>query len=138
MHEEIKTAPGMFWCLPHGAEMPVDDRSPDPRYCKACWAVIQGETAGLKPSPKTAAAPPAEEPAPVIDEEVQLPWVDGVTPKPSTQTVIKRAIVEAMTGKTGKGTRTIAAELKAQGINVSHMKVSRIRQSMRKREPVHA
>jgi hypothetical protein len=154
MHQEIKAAEGMFWCLPHGKDMPLAEQSPHPRYCLTCWAVLQGETPspaapinrgagdelGNK-SPKTStgslsnppASPSVAEPLPTLDEMVQLPLIDGVTPKLTDKAMIKQAIRDTLRGEKKKGTRTIAGELKARGIMISHMKVSRMRTAMIKR-----
>jgi hypothetical protein len=36
----ITSSPETFWCYIHLAEMPLSERSVDPRYCKACNAVL--------------------------------------------------------------------------------------------------
>jgi hypothetical protein len=36
----IASRPETFWCYTHLAEMPLSERSMDPRYCKACNAVL--------------------------------------------------------------------------------------------------
>ncbi|MGA7842960.1 MAG: hypothetical protein WCB17_00210 [Dehalococcoidales bacterium] len=36
----IASSPETFWCYIHLAEMPLFEQSPDPRYCKACNAVL--------------------------------------------------------------------------------------------------
>ena len=36
----IASRPETFWCYTHLADLPLDERSPDPRYCKACNAVL--------------------------------------------------------------------------------------------------
>jgi hypothetical protein len=36
----IASRPETFWCYTHLAEMPLSERSVDPRYCKACNAVL--------------------------------------------------------------------------------------------------
>jgi hypothetical protein len=36
----IVSRPETFWCYTHLAEMPLSERSVDPRYCKACNVVL--------------------------------------------------------------------------------------------------
>jgi len=36
----IASSPETFWCYTHLADMPLSEQSPDPRYCKACNAVL--------------------------------------------------------------------------------------------------
>ena len=36
----IASSPETFWCYAHLADMPLSEQSPDPRYCKACNALL--------------------------------------------------------------------------------------------------
>jgi hypothetical protein len=36
----IASSPETFWCYAHLADLPLSEQSPDPRYCKACNAVL--------------------------------------------------------------------------------------------------
>src|SRR5271157_3841745 len=36
----IASKPETFWCYIHLADLPLSEQSPDPRYCKACNAVL--------------------------------------------------------------------------------------------------
>jgi len=36
----IASSPETFWCYTHLADLPLSEQSPDPRYCKACNAVL--------------------------------------------------------------------------------------------------
>jgi hypothetical protein len=40
MDSLIASRPETFWCYTHLAEMPLSERSVDPRYCEACNAVL--------------------------------------------------------------------------------------------------
>jgi hypothetical protein len=46
----IASEPGMFWCYTHLADLPLSEQSPDPRYCKACNAVLTREREDLRGS----------------------------------------------------------------------------------------
>jgi hypothetical protein len=39
----IASSPETFWCFVHLADLPRSEQSPDPRYCKACNAVLTRE-----------------------------------------------------------------------------------------------
>jgi hypothetical protein len=39
----IASSPETFWCYIHLADMPLSEQSPDPRFCKACNAVLTRE-----------------------------------------------------------------------------------------------
>jgi len=36
----IASSPETFWCYIHLADLPLSERSPNPRYCKACNAIL--------------------------------------------------------------------------------------------------
>jgi hypothetical protein len=36
----ITSSPETFWCYAHLADLPLSEQSPDPRYCRACNAVL--------------------------------------------------------------------------------------------------
>lgn len=36
----IASRPETFWCYTHLADLPLSEQSPDPRFCKACNAVL--------------------------------------------------------------------------------------------------
>ena len=40
---EIKSPSGMFWCYGHLADIPLSERSSDPRYCRRCFSVLKEE-----------------------------------------------------------------------------------------------
>ena len=46
----IASSPETFWCYIHLAEMPLFEQSPDPRYCKACNAVLSQDREGSRAS----------------------------------------------------------------------------------------
>jgi hypothetical protein len=46
----IASSPETFWCYTHLAEMPLSERSLDPRYCKACNAVLSQDREGSRAS----------------------------------------------------------------------------------------
>ena len=46
----IASRPETFWCYIHLAEMPLSERSVDPRYCKACNAVLTRDREDSKAS----------------------------------------------------------------------------------------
>ena len=39
----ITSKAGYFWCYTHLADLPVKEQSPDPRYCRRCYAILQKE-----------------------------------------------------------------------------------------------
>ena len=39
----IVSRPETFWCYAHLADLPLSEQSPDPRYCRACNAVLTRE-----------------------------------------------------------------------------------------------
>ena len=46
----IASSPDRFWCYAHLADLPLSERSPDPRYCKACNAVLSQDREGSRAS----------------------------------------------------------------------------------------
>jgi hypothetical protein len=39
----ITSKAGYFWCYTHLANLPRKEQSPDPRYCRQCYAILQKE-----------------------------------------------------------------------------------------------
>ena len=39
----IASRPETFWCYAHLADLPLSEQSPDPRYCRACNALLTRE-----------------------------------------------------------------------------------------------
>jgi hypothetical protein len=39
----IPSKAGYFWCYTHLADLPLKEQSPDPRYCRQCYAILQKE-----------------------------------------------------------------------------------------------
>jgi RNase P subunit RPR2 len=37
----ISSKAGYFWCYTHLADLPLKEQSPDPRYCRQCYAILQ-------------------------------------------------------------------------------------------------
>jgi hypothetical protein len=37
----IASKAGYFWCYTHLADLPRKEQSPDPRYCRQCYAILQ-------------------------------------------------------------------------------------------------
>jgi hypothetical protein len=39
----ITSKAGYFWCYTHLADLPLKEQSPNPRYCRQCYAILQKE-----------------------------------------------------------------------------------------------
>jgi hypothetical protein len=39
----VVSKPEMFWCYTHLQNLPLNEQSPDPRYCNACHGILMAE-----------------------------------------------------------------------------------------------
>lgn len=118
-YEEIKTAPGMFFCRAHLEEMPLAVRSADPRYCLDCHAIVYAASA----EPVT--NKPDKEKGVKEAKPAVVPLDTVVTALKPVKEVVDAFIIKARKQDKSISTRAMSNQLKAQGCNVSHMYVKR-------------
>jgi len=143
----IASKPGMFWCYTHLQDLPLEKQSSDPRYCQQCFELLVHETADMKSSGNH--HKPWWIPKGTNEKNVQV--AEQLTPNMSTlngknNTVDKldlptpvRPIVHpgpkskalpleriAKLAADGMGSKLIARQLNADGIEVSYKTIQRL------------
>lgn len=147
---ELIAAGTHFWCEACIVARPLDDQSPDPRYCLACFSILTEEARMLKeagtwkrpdwiPKPKTSPEKVGDAPTPtprimstVTDKKIKVdiiqPLVAKVTrgkrgPKPK---VLPNELIKQWAGE-GMGSRAIATRLDAErDVKVSYKTIQRV------------
>ena len=109
-----------FWCHACMVARPLDDVSPDPRYCQRCYESLaaDGYFQRVKTHPRT--APGAAAPARNASAATVTPLHQGKDT--SGDNVTARIIGLAAAGNS---TREISTILQGDGINISHMTIAR-------------
>lgn len=152
---EVISADG-FWCEGCVTGKPLDDVSPDPRYCIGCYGVlgrevelliISGATRKPKWCPKGDAKIDAlkEEIVPhdvslimhtVEGEKTKVGIIPPVTPKVTCGKrgpkfrALPVALIKKLAGE-GLGSKAIVSRLKAEGIKVHYSTIQRIQSGQR-------
>jgi hypothetical protein len=143
----IKSKPGMFWCYTHLQDLPLEKQSPDPRYCQDCYALLLHEVDDMKSSgnhhkpwwiPKTAneknvqaGEQLAHNMSTVNSQNITVDKLDPpipvrpiVHPGPKSMALPLDRIVKLAAD--GMGSKLIAKQLNADGIEVSYKIIQRL------------
>jgi hypothetical protein len=146
-HNLIKSKLGMFWCYTHLTDLPLEKQSPDPRYCQECYALLLHEVDDMKSSgnhhkpwwiPKPANkknVQAVEQLAPnmstlnrqktTVDKlDPPIPVRPIVHPGPKSMALPLDRIVKLAAD--GMGSKLIARQLNADGIEVSYKTIQRL------------
>ena len=135
-----------FFCRGHATAVPVDDMSPDQRYCISCYDFLKNEATLLPPNkrPKWIPKPSkisAEKTIPVPGDGVLIlstsnpdkSTVDKIQPQTADVThgrgrrkkELPEGLIKKLAGR-GMGSKRIAAELQKQGIPANYRTVARV------------
>lgn len=147
-------ATGSFWCSACLCGKPLDDQSPDPRYCLGCYDFLL-EEARLYGASKPSWIPKAKEPEIMGEKSIKVSGdmrtimstvndkktkVDIIPSQTSKVTHGKRGpkhrdlpleLVKQLAGQ-GLGSKAIVSRLKAEKVDISYKTVQRILSGERK------
>lgn len=143
---ELIAAGSHFFCNTCLVARPLDDRSPDPRYCNGCYQFLQDEAALLPLTKRPKWLPKAKNSAkktiPVSQDAVLN--MSTINAENSQMDIIHSMAAKVTCGKRGPkhrelpveqiiklakqgiGSRAIATRLAKQGISVSYKTIQRI------------
>ena len=141
----IKSKPGMFWCHAHLQDMPLKKQSNDPRYCQECYQVLSQEAkdTGARHNKKAPWWLPAVDGGYKKTSDVVLEGggnmstlkaPNSTADKLSRSVVIRRGPKNkalpleriAKLAADGMGSKLIARQLNADGIEVSYKTIQRL------------
>jgi hypothetical protein len=139
----IKSKPVMFWCYTHLQDLPLEKQSPDPRYCKNCYQVLADESAdmkaaGIRRKPWWMPNDAGEKNVKVLEQPLQnmstLKAQNSTVDKLSRPVIIRRGPKSkalpleriAKLAADGMGSKLIARQLNANGIEVSYKTIQRL------------
>jgi len=126
-NELIKTGTH-FWCQACVVARPVKELSPDPRYCKSCYAFLKAEASLLPATRHPGWTPRAvKDPAPIPSGgSGNMSTVNGVERRgPKRKNLPRQKIFEM--ADAGMGAKMIAGRLKAEyRMKVSYKTIQRL------------
>jgi hypothetical protein len=141
----IKSKPGMFWCYTHLVYLLLEKKSLDPRYCQECFEVLSQETkdTSVRHSKKAPWWLPAVDSGYKKTSDVVLEGGGNMStlksPNSTADKLSRSAVIRrgpknkalpleriAKLAADGMGSKLIARQLNADGIEVSYKTIQRL------------